>query len=128
MPWSERTILLPLAPRPGPAAALCAPFSAPTGPAIHPDELAFEIVANAFLYRMVRRLVGFLVAIGQGMQPPEALRECLESSPPALVQSLAPPHGLTLVEVIYRDNLQQECNHVLIYGAGARRLAGKWRE
>jgi tRNA pseudouridine38-40 synthase len=73
-----------------------------------PDELAFEIVANAFLFRMVRRLVGFLVAIGQGIQPPDALRECLESSSPALVQSLAPPHGLALVEAIYRDNLQQE--------------------
>jgi tRNA pseudouridine38-40 synthase len=73
-----------------------------------PDELAFEIVANAFLYRMVRRLVGFLVAIGQGLHPPEALLECLESGPPVLVQNLAPPHGLTLVEVIYRDNLQQE--------------------
>lgn len=70
-----------------------------------PDELAFEIVANAFLYRMVRRLVGFLVAVGQGMQPPEAMRECLEAGPQALVQSLAPPHGLTLVEVTYRDNL-----------------------
>jgi tRNA pseudouridine38-40 synthase len=69
------------------------------------DELDFEIVANAFLFRMVRRLVGFLVAIGQGLQPPEALLGCLESSPPALVQYLAPPHGLTLVEVIYRDNL-----------------------
>jgi tRNA pseudouridine38-40 synthase len=70
-----------------------------------PDELAFEIVANAFLFRMVRRLVGFLVAIGQGLHPPEALLECLENGSPALVQYLAPPHGLTLVEVIYRDNL-----------------------
>jgi tRNA pseudouridine38-40 synthase len=73
-----------------------------------PDELAFEIVANAFLFRMVRRLVGFLVAVGQGMQPPEAVCECLESGSKALVKNLAPPHGLTLVEVIYRDNLQQE--------------------
>jgi tRNA pseudouridine38-40 synthase len=75
---------------------------------VPPDELAFEIVANAFLFRMVRRLVGFLVAIGRGRQPPEALLECLESGSQALVQSLAPPHGLMLVEVVYRDNLQQE--------------------
>jgi hypothetical protein len=34
--------------------------------------------------------------------------ECLESGSKALVKNLAPPHGLTLVEVIYRDNLQQE--------------------
>jgi tRNA pseudouridine38-40 synthase len=73
-----------------------------------PDELVFEIVANAFLFRMVRRLVGFLVAVGQGMHPPEAVSECLESGSKELVKSLAPPHGLTLVEVIYRDNLGQE--------------------
>jgi tRNA pseudouridine38-40 synthase len=73
--------------------------------AISPDEVAFEIVANAFLFRMVRRLTGFQVAIGQGMLEPQAMRECLESGSKALVKNLAPPHGLTLVEVIYRDNL-----------------------
>lgn len=72
--------------------------------AVPPDELHFEIVANAFLYRMVRRLTGFLVAIGQGMFEPETVRECLESGSKSLVKSLAPPHGLTLVEVIFSDN------------------------
>lgn len=70
-----------------------------------PDELAFEIVANAFLYRMVRRLVGFLVAIGQGLFPPDAIHHRLQAGSQSVVQYLAPPHGLTLVEVIYRDNL-----------------------
>jgi tRNA pseudouridine38-40 synthase len=69
------------------------------------DELAFEIVANAFLFRMVRRLTGFQVAIGQGLIEPQAVLECLESETKPLVQNLAPPQGLTLVEVIYRDNL-----------------------
>jgi tRNA pseudouridine38-40 synthase len=73
-----------------------------------PDQLSFEIVANAFLFRMVRRLVGFLVAVGQGMQPSEAVSACLESGSKALVKYLAPPHGLTLVEVIYREYLEQE--------------------
>lgn len=73
-----------------------------------PDELAFDIVANAFLFRMVRRLVGLLVAVGQGMQPPQAVCACLERSSQARVKYLAPPQGLTLVEVIYRDNLEQE--------------------
>jgi hypothetical protein len=36
---------------------------------------------------------------------PLAIRECLESGSKALVQNLAPPQGLTLVEVIYRADL-----------------------
>jgi tRNA pseudouridine38-40 synthase len=73
--------------------------------AISPDELAFEITANAFLFRMVRRLTGFQVAIGQGMFEPQAMRDCMESGSRELVKKLAPPHGLTLVEVTYRENL-----------------------
>jgi tRNA pseudouridine38-40 synthase len=72
--------------------------------AVSPDELIFEIIGNAFLFRMVRRLTGFQVAIGQGLIEPQAMRECLESGTNALVQSLAPPQGLTLVQVIYRDD------------------------
>jgi tRNA pseudouridine38-40 synthase len=72
---------------------------------VSPDELCFEITANAFLFRMVRRLTGFQVAIGQGLIEPQATRECLESGSNALVQNLAPPGGLTLVEVIYPDDL-----------------------
>ena len=65
------------------------------------DELIFEVVADAFLYRMVRRLVSLQVAIGQGLLKPEAVLSCLESGSPSLVKGLAPPQGLTLVEVIY---------------------------
>jgi tRNA pseudouridine38-40 synthase len=67
--------------------------------------LIFEITANAFLFRMVRRLTGFQVAIGQGLIVPKAIRECLESGSKALVQYLAPPQGLMLVEVIYQADL-----------------------
>jgi tRNA pseudouridine38-40 synthase len=65
------------------------------------QDLVFYIVGNAFLYRMVRRLVAFQVEIGQGLREPDELEEFLnlQSEKPAL--GLAPPHGLTLVEVIY---------------------------
>jgi tRNA pseudouridine38-40 synthase len=72
---------------------------------VHPDELVFEITANAFLFRMVRRLTGFQVAIGQSLLEPQAIWECLERGSTELVKFLAPPAGLTLVEVLYRDNL-----------------------
>jgi len=64
-------------------------------------ELDFEIRADAFLYRMVRRLVSFQVEIGQGKRPLDDLAQCLAEPPVSLVQGLAPPQGLTLVEVTY---------------------------
>jgi tRNA pseudouridine38-40 synthase len=65
------------------------------------DGLTFEIVANAFLYHMVRRLVWFQVAVGQGELEPEAACDSLKRAEPNLVKGLAPSQGLTLVEVIY---------------------------
>jgi tRNA pseudouridine38-40 synthase len=65
------------------------------------ENLIFEIVANAFLYHMVRRIVHFLVAIGQGRLEPAAVHQHLDGSPQELVQGLAPPQGLTLVKVSY---------------------------
>lgn len=63
----------------------------------------FEVVGNAFLYRMVRRLVSLQVQIGQGVLRIERLAYCLESGEKNLVRTLAPPQGLSLDEVIYHD-------------------------
>ncbi len=70
------------------------------------DEWSFEIQADAFLYRMVRRLVFVQVAVGQGRLPAQALAQALQRKPGvhSLPPGLAPPNGLTLVEVRY-DNL-----------------------
>ena len=79
------------------------------------DELIFEIVANAFLYHMARRLVFVQVARAQGRLDEDIVLRCLESPAPQPVQGLAPPQGLALVEVVYptgspsggeRDNLK----------------------
>lgn len=67
-------------------------------------DLVFEIVANAFLYHMVRRLVFIQVAIGQGRLPVETLLTSLETPPEEMLQGLAPPQGLTLVEVLYPNS------------------------
>jgi tRNA pseudouridine38-40 synthase len=66
-----------------------------------PDGWAFEIVANAFLFHMVRRLVGFQVAVAQGREAPEAVLHSLQDPQNARVRALAPPHGLTLMAVDY---------------------------
>jgi len=78
------------------------------------DEWTFDIQANAFLYRMVRRLVYAQVAVGQGRLTPDDLFRALGNQPGSsgeirkeaqncIPASLAPASGLTLVEVCYDD-------------------------
>jgi tRNA pseudouridine38-40 synthase len=75
------------------------------------DEWIFEIRADAFLYRMVRRLVYAQVAVGQNRLLAQTLVSALDQHPEVrkdvqaqIPASLAPACGLTLVEVRY-DNL-----------------------
>jgi tRNA pseudouridine38-40 synthase len=66
-----------------------------------PDgEWQFEVRADAFLYRMVRRLVFVQVAVAQGRCSVEKVQQAL-SKQVELPAGLAPAHGLTLVEVTY---------------------------
>ena len=62
----------------------------------------FEVIANAFLYHMVRRMVFVQMLVGQQRLSLDALNEAL-STPSALSLSpgLAPPQGLFLQEVRY---------------------------
>ena len=76
------------------------------------NEWHFEVQADAFLYRMVRRLVFVQVAVSQGKASAESVAHSLAK--PALATSgtekipagLAPAHGLTLVEVAYPNNIE----------------------
>jgi tRNA pseudouridine38-40 synthase len=67
------------------------------------DEWHFEVQADAFLYRMVRRLVFIQVAVSQGKVSADAIPRSFarETSVQHLPAGLAPAHGLTLVEVAY---------------------------
>ena len=72
------------------------------------DGWHFEVQADAFLYRMVRRLVFVQVAVAQGITSVEAVANSLAKPLPAgtrsgLPSGLAPAHGLTLVEVKYKE-------------------------
>ena len=64
-------------------------------------DLIYEVLGNAFLYHMVRRLVIYLVEIGQGKRNPEEINGLLRGDHKNLVQGLAPAQGLTLEEVLY---------------------------
>jgi tRNA pseudouridine38-40 synthase len=64
----------------------------------------FEITANAFLYRMVRNIVGTLVRVGRGEFPPGEIMSLLGSKDRAATGPPAPACGLCLVKVTYADN------------------------
>ena len=75
----------------------------------------FEVQADAFLYRMVRRLVFVQVAVAQGKVSAEVIAHSLAVPSSAGARNekfpagLAPAHGLTLVEVAYakRESIGQ---------------------
>ena len=66
-----------------------------------PDgEWQFEVQADAFLYRMVRRLVFVQVALAQGKVPVEKVQHALHKQG-KLLSGLAPSTGLALTKVNY---------------------------
>lgn len=65
------------------------------------DEWTFEVQADGFLYRMVRKLVHVQVAVGQGRTSVQAIIDALNGKPQGIPGGLAPANGLTLVEVTY---------------------------
>ena len=64
-----------------------------------------DVVANAFLYHMVRNLVGVLAEIGRGRAPPAWAEEVLRGRDRTKAAQTAPACGLTLVDVRYPDAL-----------------------
>jgi tRNA pseudouridine38-40 synthase len=67
----------------------------------HGDYLVVECRANAFLHHMVRNIVGSLVRIGRGEQPPQWLRSALDARDRRAAGMTAPACGLYLTEVHY---------------------------
>lgn len=65
------------------------------------NELFFYIQANAFLYRMVRSIVGSLKLVGDGSWSVEQFKDALESAERSRSGASAPPWGLYLESVKY---------------------------
>jgi len=66
-----------------------------------PREILISVEGSGFLYKMVRTMVGSLVEVGRGRQPPEWIAEALASKDRRRAGPTAPPHGLCLVRVFY---------------------------
>ena len=61
----------------------------------------FDITANAFLYRMVRTIVGTLLQVGMGRLAPTEVEQILAAHDLTRSAAPAPAHGLCLMRVVY---------------------------
>ncbi|MHC4474083.1 MAG: tRNA pseudouridine(38-40) synthase TruA [Planctomycetota bacterium] len=60
-----------------------------------------EVEGNAFLYNMIRNIVGMLVEVGAGRCKPERMTEILEAKDRRAAGPIAPAQGLCLVWIKY---------------------------
>jgi tRNA pseudouridine38-40 synthase len=73
--------------------------------------LCFEIMADGFLYNMVRAIMGTLVKIGRGQWQPEDMRRIIENQDRARAGETAPAQGLYLVSVDYEEPFDRNPRH-----------------
>jgi tRNA pseudouridine38-40 synthase len=69
------------------------------------EMIIIDIIADAFLYHMVRNMVGVLLQIGSGKQPIEWAQQVLEAKCRTKAGITAPPQGLYLNAVSYPEHL-----------------------
>ena len=65
------------------------------------DEITIEIVANRFLYNMVRTIVGTLLLIEKNNLEPAVMKQILDAKDRTKAGPSVSPDGLTLMEVGY---------------------------
>jgi tRNA pseudouridine38-40 synthase len=64
----------------------------------------FDFEANAFLYHMIRNLMGCLLQVGQGLKPPGWMREVLEARSRDAAAPTFSPAGLYFLGPVYEDH------------------------
>lgn len=70
------------------------------------DLVIIDIIADAFLYHMVRNMVGALIQIGSGRQTMAWAQQVLEAKCRTKASITAAPQGLYLAAVLYPEQLQ----------------------
>ncbi|HEX9675801.1 MAG TPA: tRNA pseudouridine(38-40) synthase TruA [Anaerolineales bacterium] len=66
-------------------------------------EVCLILEADAFLHRMVRRIMALLMEIGRGRTDPDRLRSLLDAPGTPVRGRIAPAHGLCLEAVAYGE-------------------------
>lgn len=69
----------------------------------HGYSVEFFFRADAFLYHMVRNIVGSLVEVGLGNWPPEKIAELLDKKDRTMAAATATAHGLYFTNAVYDD-------------------------
>ncbi|MGD0274640.1 MAG: tRNA pseudouridine(38-40) synthase TruA [Syntrophales bacterium] len=69
--------------------------------------IIFRIAASHFLWRMVRRIIGVVVKIGQGRLSPTVLPQLLDETSDLPARLTAPASGLFLEGVIYNGRIAE---------------------
>jgi len=69
--------------------------------------IMLELEASAFLYHMVRNIVGVLLPIGEGSKPVSWMAEVLETRERKQAGITAPGEGLYFVGVRYPEAFEQ---------------------
>lgn len=64
-----------------------------------------DFTARSFLRGMIRNIMGWLIAIGEGRYPPETITDLLATTVKDRAVEPAPPQGLYLVDVKYRPEV-----------------------
>ncbi|MCH8173061.1 MAG: tRNA pseudouridine(38-40) synthase TruA [Proteobacteria bacterium] len=67
------------------------------------EEILFRVSARSFLHHQVRSMVGTLKLVGLGKWTADNVTEALEARDRTAVGFNAPPHGLYLIRVEYRE-------------------------
>lgn len=70
--------------------------------------VSIQVEANAFLHHMVRNIVGVLLEIGIGKRPPVWAKEVLMGKERRLAGITAPPNGLYLSHVSYKESFYEK--------------------
>lgn len=73
---------------------------------VHKNEKKYVFITisgDAFLRKMVRNIVGFLVEVGSGLRKPEDIRNILNAKNRNEAGMTAPAHGLMLISVEFNE-------------------------
>ncbi|MEN9867063.1 MAG: hypothetical protein RL748_2653 [Pseudomonadota bacterium] len=84
----------------------------------HGDLIIFTLRASAFLHHMVRNIVGSLICVGSGNNPPEWMQDLLQSRDRSRAAPTFMPDGLYLAKIDYEPhwNLPQESSLLPWFG------------